>query len=108
MLDFLLEPASSETVWIVILLTGIVTYITRSGGYVVLSRFKSLHPRVEAALEAVPGAVLITLILPAVLTSGPLVVFAMFVALLVSLRFSPILVLVAGMVIVVGGRAFGL
>ena len=107
MFDFLLEPANADTVWIVILLTGVVTYITRSGGYVVLSRFKSLHPRVEAALEAVPGAVLITLILPAALTSGPLMVFAMVVALLVSLRFSPILVLVVGMAIVVGGRAFG-
>ena len=107
MLDFLLEPANADTVWIVILLPGLVTYVTRSGGYVVLSRFKSLHPRVEAALEAVPGAVLITLILPAALTSGPLMVFAMFVALLVSLRFSPILVLVVGMAIVVGGRAIG-
>ena len=44
MLDFLLEPANADTVWIVILLTGLVTDVTRSGGYVVLSRFKSLLP----------------------------------------------------------------
>ena len=108
MFDFLLSPASPDTVWIVILLTGVVTYITRSGGYVVLSRFKQLHPRVEAALEAVPGAVLITIILPAVLNNGPLEIFAMLVAFGLSFRLSPISILLIGLSIVILGRAAGL
>jgi len=107
MLDFFLTPATSETVWIVIILTGVVTYFTRSGGYFVLSSFKNIHPRVEAALEAVPGAVLIALILPAALNNGPLEIFAMIAALLASFRLSAIGVLAIGMVIVVAGRALG-
>ena len=39
----------STTAWIV--LTGaLATYLTRIGGHLVLSRFKTIHPRVEAAL----------------------------------------------------------
>lgn len=107
MFDFFAEPATPDTVWIVIILTGIVTYITRSGGYFVLSRFKHIHPRVEAALEAVPGAVLIALILPSALNNGPLEIFAMAAAVIASLRLSAIGVLAIGMVIVIGGRALG-
>ena len=107
MLDFLVSPATPDNVFLIILLTGVVTYITRSGGYVVLSRFKSLHPRVEAALEAVPGAVLVTLVLPPALENGSLEILAMVVALVASLRFSAIWVLAIGMLIVVIGRAYG-
>ena len=107
MIDFFLNPATPDTVWLVIILTGLVTYITRSGGYVVLARFRKLHPRVEAALEAVPGAVLVTLVLPAILNNGPLEIVAMAVALLASFRMSPIAVLAIGMAIVIGGRVLG-
>jgi len=107
MLDFLVSPGTPDNVFLIILLTGVVTYITRSGGYVVLSRFKSLHPRVEAALEAVPGAVLVTLVLPPALENGSLEILAMVVALVASLRFSAIWVLAIGMLIVVIGRAYG-
>ncbi|MEM9331833.1 MAG: AzlD domain-containing protein [Pseudomonadota bacterium] len=108
MVDFFLLPASANSVWIVILLTGVVTYFTRSAGYIVLARFKNLHPRLEAALEAVPGAVLVTLILPAILNNGLLELFAMIVALLASFRLSAIGVLLIGMAIVILGRMAGL
>lgn len=107
MFDFFLSPATPINVWVVILLTGVVTYITRSAGHVVLARFKNLHPRVEAALEAVPGAVLVTIVLPPALTNGPLELVAMLAALAASFRLSPIAVLTVGMAIVVGGRALG-
>lgn len=107
MFDFFLSAATSSDVWIVILLTGVVTYITRSAGHIVLARFKHLHPRVEAGLEAVPGAVLVTIVLPPALTSGSLEVIAMLAALVASFRLSPIGVLAVGMAIVVGGRALG-
>lgn len=106
-MDFLLSPGTPENVWIIIILTGIVTYITRSGGYFILSRFKSLHPRAEAALEAVPGAVLVTLVLPPALTNGPVELVAMAAALLASFRLTPIWVLAIGMAIVISGRAMG-
>jgi len=107
MFDFFLTPATPDTVWIVIVLTGVVTYFTRSGGYFVLSRFKHLHPRVEAALEAVPGAVLIALVIPSALNNGSLEIVAMLVALAASFRFSAIGVLAIGMAIVVFGRLLG-
>ena len=107
MFEFFVSPGTPENVLLIIFLTGIVTYITRSGGYVVLSRFKSLHPRVEAALEAVPGAVLVTLSLPPALENGSLEIIAMAVAVLASLRFSAIWVLGIGMSIVIAGRATG-
>ena len=53
MIDYLFSIADPSNVWVLILLTGVVTYITRSGGHLVLARFQKLHPRVEAALEAV-------------------------------------------------------
>ena len=107
MFDFLLSPVVSTNVWVVILFIGVVTYITRSAGHVVVARFKSLHLRVEAALEAVPGAVLVTIVLPPALTNGPLELIAMLAALVASFRLSPIAVLAVGMVIIVGGRALG-
>ena len=47
----------SQTVWI-ILAGALLTYLTRIGGHVVLSRFQRVHPRIEAGLNAVPAAVL--------------------------------------------------
>jgi len=106
--DFLLSSGTPENVWLIIVLTGVVTYITRSSGHLVLARFKKLHPRVEAALEAVPGAVLVTIVVPPVFSSGPLEVFAMLAALVASFRLSPFGVLAIGMAIIILGRALGL
>ncbi len=108
MFEFFMSPGTPSNVWWIILLTGVVTYITRSGGYVVLSRFKNLHPRAEAALEAVPAAVLISLVLPPVLGNGPLEIVAILAACLASLRLTPIWVLAIGMTIVIVGRTMGL
>lgn len=108
MVEFFATAATPDNIWFVILLTGVVTYITRSAGYMILSRFDSIHPRVEAALEAVPGAVLVTLVLPPALTNGSLEVLAMIAALVASFRVSPIWVLAIGMGIIILGRSAGL
>lgn len=60
----------SATVWI-ILAGGVLTFMTRIGGHLVLSRFERIHPRVEAGLNAVPAAVLTTLVAPAAMQGGP-------------------------------------
>lgn len=75
----------SSTVWI-ILAGALATYLTRIGGHLVLSRFDRLHPRVEAGLNAVPAAVLTTLVAPAATTGGPAEWAALAVAGLVALR----------------------
>ncbi|MGL4489800.1 MAG: AzlD family protein, partial [Rhizobiaceae bacterium] len=53
-----------------ILAGAFLTYLTRIGGHLVLSRFETIHPRVEAALNAVPAAVLTSLVAPAAFTQG--------------------------------------
>ena len=53
-----------------ILAGAALTYLTRVGGHIILSMFATLNPRVEAALNAVPAAVLTTLVAPAALTLG--------------------------------------
>jgi uncharacterized membrane protein len=77
----------STTVWI-ILAGAAMTYLTRIGGDLVLSRFERVHPRVEAALNAVPAAVLTTLVAPAAISAGPAELAALVVAGVVSLIWS--------------------
>ena len=42
---------------LVILAAAVATFATRIGGYILITRMKSIPPRVEAALNAVPAAV---------------------------------------------------
>lgn len=75
----------STTIWI-ILAAAVATYLTRVGGHLVLSRFETVHPRVEAALNAVPAAVLTTLVAPSMLVAGPAEWAALIVGAAVALR----------------------
>ncbi len=59
----------SETLWIIVG-GALMTYLARVGGHLVLSRFERIHPRVEAGLNAVPAAVLTTLVAPAAMNGG--------------------------------------
>ncbi|TCD15228.1 AzlD family protein [Oricola cellulosilytica] len=62
-------PELSTTTWIV-LAGAAATYLTRIGGHLILSQFRAIPPRVEAALNAVPAAVLTTLVAPAAVFEG--------------------------------------
>jgi uncharacterized membrane protein len=57
------------TVLLIILLMGLVTYLCRIGGYWMMGRF-TLSSRVEAGLQYLPGAVLISLVGPAMAEEG--------------------------------------
>ena len=85
----------STTVWI-ILAGAALTYLTRVGGHLVLSRFDNVHPRVEAGLNAVPAAVLTTLVAPATLSAGPAELIALLVAGVVALRGGMMTMFLAG------------
>ena len=93
----------SSTMWI-ILWGGVLTYLTRIGGHLVLSRFERVHPRVEAGLDAVPAAVLTTLVAPAMLSAGPVELVALVVAGLVALRTGLLAMFLTGAVVLVAGR----
>jgi uncharacterized membrane protein len=81
-------------IYIAILGGAFLTYLTRIGGHLILSRFEHIHPRVEAALNAVPAAVLTTLVAPAALTQGWPETVALIAAALAALRL-PLLGMVA-------------
>ena len=81
--------------WIIVA-GAVATYLTRIGGHLVLSRFERIHPRVEAGLNAVPAAVLTTLVAPAALSAGPAELAALLVAGLVALRGGMLTMFIAG------------
>ncbi|MCF6368252.1 AzlD family protein [Rhizobium halophilum] len=81
---------------LLILAAAVATYITRIGGYILITRMKSIPPRMEAALNAVPAAVLTTLVAPAFFNGAWDVKIAMLVALAVALRFPGLIMLAAG------------
>jgi uncharacterized membrane protein len=79
---------------------AIATYLTRIGGYVFITRMKRIPPRAEAALNAVPAAVLTTLVAPAAVTGGLDVSITMAIALLVGLRLALLPMLAVGWIVV--------
>lgn len=95
-----------ETIWLILAL-GAITYFTRSSGYLIVSRFGRLHPRVLAALDAVPAAVLTTIVIPPVISGGLAERLAFMVALLVGFRLSVIPTILIGLIVLSGLRLAG-
>lgn len=93
----------TTTAWI-ILGAAVMTYLTRIGGHLVLSRFERIHPRVEAGLNAVPAAVLTTLVAPATLSAGPAELIALLVAGLVALRGGMMAMFLVGAAVLIALR----
>lgn len=95
----------TENIWI-ILAAAVATYLTRIGGHLVISRFERVHPRVEAGLNAVPAAVLTTLVAPAALGARPAEWAALIVAGIVSLRGGLMTMFLAGVAMLIVCRQF--
>ena len=95
----------STTFWIIIA-GAIATYLTRIGGHLVISRFDTIHPRVEAGLNAVPAAVLTTLVAPELLNAGPAEWAALVVTAVVSLRGGLMAMFLAGVAVLILARQF--
>ena len=90
----------TATFWIIVG-GAIVTYLTRIGGHVILTRFDRIHPRVQAGLDAVPAAVMTTLVSPAIVDGGPSEWAAFAIAVVAGLRVSTIPMVIIGTVAVV-------
>lgn len=91
-----------------ILAGAVATYLTRIGGYVLMTRMKNIPPRVEAGLNAVPVAVLTTLVAPAFFEGGYEVKLSIALALIVGLRFPGLTMLAAGWALAVAMRYFAI
>ena len=94
-----------STTVLIILGAAIATYFTRVAGHVVLSRFKSIPPRVEAALNAVPAAVLTTIVVPSLAFGSLADQAALIVAGIASLYLPPLGMFAVGWIAVVTFRA---
>ena len=81
-----------------------MTYLTRCGGHLVLSRFPRIHPRVEAGLNAVPAAVLTTLVAPAAVNAPLPEAAALVAAGLIGLRGGMLSVFLGGAAVLIAGR----
>jgi uncharacterized membrane protein len=93
----------STTVWIV-LVGALATYLTRIGGHLVLSRFRTIPPRVEAALDAVPAAVLATLVAPIAVFNGWPEFLTIVIAGIAALYLPMMGVFVLGWIAIIGLR----
>lgn len=94
----------SNVLWI-ILAGALATYATRVGGHLVLSRFQRIPRRVTAALDAVPAAVLSTLVAPAIVSQGWAEALTLAIAAVAALRFSMAGVLLVGAASIITLRA---
>lgn len=85
---------------------AVVTYLTRIGGYIMIIRMTRIPPRMEAALNAVPAAVLTALVAPTFFNGGLDMKIALIAAALTGLFLPPTAMLVAGWAIIVAWRHF--
>jgi uncharacterized membrane protein len=92
-------------IYIIIIASAVLNYMTRIGGHLVLSRFGALNPRVEAALNAVPAAVLTTLVAPSFFTHSWMETAALIIAGLAALRLPLLGMFAVGWVTIVVLRA---
>ena len=93
---------------VLIVALGLATFATRIGGHLILSRFERINPRVEAALDAVPAAVLTAIVAPAAFAAGSAEAIASIATVAAALRFSILPTLAIGVALVVALRSFGL
>ena len=73
-----------------IILMALATYATRAGGLWLASRF-DLSERAGAWLDQIPGAILVSLVAPVVLTGGIAEALAALAVLIVALRTGSLL-----------------
>lgn len=90
-------PLTPATALLAILVMAIVTYITRAGGVMVMSRVP-IGPMVERFINAMAGSVLVAVILPLAVQGDWGARFALVATLVVMLTtHKPLIAITAGM-----------
>lgn len=89
---------------LLIVAAAVVTYLTRIGGYLMIIRFTRIPPRMEAALNAVPAAVLTTLVAPTFFNGGLDMKIALLAAALAGFYLPASAMLLIGWLVVMAWR----
>ncbi|MCG5482840.1 MAG: AzlD family protein [Sinorhizobium meliloti] len=84
---------------------AVATVLTRIGG-LVLIRFVTIGPKQKRALEAIPPAVLMAVIAPTALVTGPAETLATLATALVATRLPLLAAVAAGVIVVAVARVF--
>ena len=92
--------------YLLIFLCALLTYAVRSGGYVLMRYFGTVHHRVEAGLNAVPIAVLSALVAPTVVVGQWPDAVALALVCLLALRISILPAMIIGVVALAVMRQF--
>lgn len=99
------DLALSPPVVAVIVGMSLVTYVTKAGGLWVLNRI-TVSDRVEAGLDVLPGAIIVSILGPELLDAGPVEWGASAVVLVVMVRTENVLLaLLSGLAVVLSLRA---
>ncbi|MFQ6159257.1 AzlD family protein [Sinorhizobium meliloti] len=88
-----------------ILAMAVATVLTRIGG-LVLIRFVTIGQKQKRALEAIPPAVLMAVIAPTALVTGPAETLATLATALVATRLPLLAAVAAGVIVVAVARVF--
>ena len=96
------------TFTLTILAAALATYATRTAGYVLIKSMNTIPPRMEAALNAVPAAVITTIVAPVLVTGDWPERIAILIAGVLSLYLPVIAVVAIGTGLVAAARALGL
>lgn len=92
--------------WVTIAAMAAVTYAIRAGGFWLMA-YVPLTPRVRSILNALPGSVVVAVILPLAVRGGTAAIFAVLAALVVmALRRNDLVAVLCGMGAAALVRAF--
>ncbi len=102
------SPDSDTLVWLAIFGAAAVTYALRIGGLLLAERLPKTG-RFKRFMGALPGTILLSLIVPAALAAGPIGWLATACTGLCSLKTGNVFVsMLVGILIVAAGRWYGL
>ena len=101
------NPDSNMLVWLTIGGSALVTYALRIGGLLLADKFPKTG-KFKQFMGALPGTILLSLIVPAAVAAGPIGWVATFFTGICSLKTGNVfLSMVVGVVIVAVGRLYG-
>ena len=103
-----MQPAADLDVFLAIALAALATYGLRAGGLLLAERLPKTG-RLRRGMDALPGALLLSLVVPSIANAGPWGMLAAGVTALVAWRSRNMLAaMLLGMIVVLAQRQLGL